>query len=151
MKTLIFGAVLLLSAIPAWATEEAATLGLDKTYPLQGESVQILVSHPSYPELDKVRLKATNRPSSTVEESEDLPAPDSDGKVNWTPKHSGLVVLSATAPALGDTPEVKLSKNLSVRYPSFPPLGLAMFLLAATTIFGGLILVLSRLKGQQPA
>jgi hypothetical protein len=150
MKTLILWGVILLSAAPSLATDEAATLGLDKTYPLQGESVQIMISHATYPALEKVRIKATYRPSSTVEEIEELPAPDSDGKVNWMPKHSGIVVLSAAAPALGDIPEVKLSKNLSVRYNGFPPLGLAMFLLAATTLFGGLILVLSRLKGQQP-
>lgn len=141
--------VLLSLALGAAATEEKPTLGLSQDYPLKGQTVRIMVSHASYPRLETVKLTATYRPNSMVEFKEELPAPNSFGELEWAPRESGIVVLNATAPALDGVPAIALNKNVSVRFGSFPPAGMLIFGLAILTLFGGLALVLTRLKGAE--
>lgn len=134
---------LLLLALPTLATEEKPTIGLSgDAYPLVGKEVQILVSHASYPHLENFSVKVIYRPNSNVEQEEVLGHTNDNGIIAWTPKHAGITTITAEAPALDGIEAVKLSKNISVRFGHFPPLGILIFALAATTLFGGLILIL---------
>ncbi len=130
----------------AYATEERPTLGLEGgAFPLINQPVNILVSHASYPDLEKFELTATYRPNSSTSFVEKLPAPNDMGRVEWIPKEAGIATLTAIAPELKgveDGNAVKLETNVSVRYGSFPMSGILIFLLAALTLFGGLIVTL---------
>lgn len=128
--------------LAAVATEEIPTIGLGEAFPLKGQDVQILVSHASYPRLQDFTVTVTYRPNSDAAQVEVLGNPNDNGIITWKPRHAGITTITAEAPELGEFEAVKLSKNVSVRFGSFPPLGLFIFTLAALTLFGGLALVL---------
>lgn len=130
--------LMILSGLNAWATPEKPQLGLDESFPLEGQPVKVYISHPTYPRLQDFEVSATYRPNSEVSFTEKLPAPNSYGVVEWSPQQAGIVTLSAKVP------ELALSKNISVRYVGFPPSGLAILGLAAFILFGGLITVILR-------
>lgn len=136
----------------AWATEERPALGLDGvTYPQVGEPVRLLISHASYPELERFQVKVTYRPNSDVSKSETLPPPNDFGVLEWTPTDAGITTLTAEAPALEGFEPVKLTLQVSVRYGGFPLSGLLMFIFSMLTLFGGLTLVILKTTGQTSA
>lgn len=141
---------LLLASGVAFATEERPTLGLEgDAFPMVNQAINILVSHASYPNLEKFKLTVTYRPNSSTSFIEELPAPNDMGRVEWTPKKAGIATLTAIAPGVEDQNEVKLEKNVSIRYGSFPLSGILIFLLAALTLFGGLLITLLASRHKQ--
>jgi len=136
-------ALLLLGTGLASATEERPTLGLEgNEFPVINQPINILVSHASYPDLEKFKVTATYRPNSSTSFTEELPAPNDMGRVEWLPKEAGIATLTAVAPGVEDDKEVKMETNVSIRYGSFPLSGILIFLLAAITLFGGLIVTI---------
>lgn len=134
--------------LPVLATEEIPTIGLSEAYPLKGQEVQVLISHASYPHLENFTVTVTYRPNSDASQVEVLGNPNDNGIITWKPRHAGITTITAEAPAFETFEEVKLSKNVSVRFGAFPPLGILIFVLATLTLFGGLIVVL--LKTTKP-
>ncbi|MBF2054035.1 MAG: hypothetical protein IGS03_11315 [Candidatus Sericytochromatia bacterium] len=136
----------------AAATEERPTLGLDGVqYPLVGEPVRVLISHASYPELERFQVKVTYRPNSDVSKEEVLPPPNDFGTVEWTPTAAGITILTAEAPAIEGFEAVKLTLQISVRHGGFPLSGLLIFVFSMLTLFGGLALVILKTTGKSPA
>lgn len=100
--------------------EAHAQLQLSNDTPAVGDEVTITVTEPVS------EWKATYRPNSGVEEvAIELTAPSTT--YTWTPDRAGLVQLSAGS----------ASRNVSVRFSSFPVLGLFIMLIAAAVLFGG--------------
>jgi len=132
----------LISAV--WATEERPTIGLvGGAYPVIHQPVTLLISHASYPHLEKFEVKVTYRPNSETSKEEILSAPNDNGELIWTPTEAGITLIQAQAPALTEGGEsVKITQNISVRFGSFPVMGMLIFVLAALALFGGLILVI---------
>ena len=136
----------------ARATEERPTLGLDGVqYPLVGEPVRVLISHASYPELERFQVKVTYRPNSDVSKEEVLPPPNDFGTLEWTPTAAGITTLTAEAPAIEGFEAVKLSLQVSVRHGGFPLSGLLIFVFSMLTLFGGLALVILKTTGKSSA
>lgn len=124
----------------AMATEEIPALGLNgDPYPLVNTPTQIMISHASYPDLSQFKVSVTYRANSSTSHEETLGTPNADGYVSWTPQQAGITILKATAPALepGEK-EVVIEKSISVRFGSFPLMGMLIFLLSAGVLFGGL-------------
>lgn len=143
IKWLLLMLAMGLSSLPAQATPEKAVLGLEGgRFPKQGEPVQVLISHPTYPHLEDFEVTVTYRPNSSQSFAEKLPKPNDMGIVTWTPKQAGITTLTAKAPGVPGEKQLELSTQVSVRYGSFPVSGIIIFLFAALTLFGGLILTI---------
>jgi hypothetical protein len=128
----------------AWATPEKPGIGIKDNYPLKDQAIQIYVSHATVP-LERFQVSVTYRPNSMVSRTEELGNPDTNGYLSWTPKDAGVTILKATLPGSKDK-ELSFSKQVSVRYGHFPPMGLLIFLLASLTLFGGLAWTLVKSK-----
>lgn len=143
---LIFGLILLFWFFPVQvgATPEKPGIGIKDNYPLKGQAIQIYVSHATMP-LERFQVSVTYRPNSMVSRTEELGNPDANGYLTWTPKDAGVTILKATLPGSKDK-DLSFSKQVSVRYGSFPLMGLMIFLLASLTLFGGLAWTLVKSK-----
>lgn len=148
-KVFLFLIILSCLVLPATATPEKPAIGLKdgSKYPLLDQATQILISHATYPDLTQFKVQVTYRPNSMVTFTKNIGSPDSDGRLSWTPHDAGICVIEAIAPGLkeGDK-EIKITNKVSVRYGSFPPMGLLVMLLAACTLFGGLIYSFTKLQ-----
>ncbi|MBT9546460.1 MAG: hypothetical protein IV090_13810 [Candidatus Sericytochromatia bacterium] len=145
-RTLILGMLLLFCffSLQAIATPEKPGIGIKDNYPLKDQAIQIYVSHATVP-LERFQVSVTYRPNSMVSRTEELGHPDANGYLNWTPKDAGVTILKATLPGSKDK-DLNFSKQVSVRYGSFPLMGLLIFLLASLTLFGGLAWTLVKSK-----
>ena len=143
LHPLLLPGLLLLGLAPALATEEKPAIGIvGDPYPLVGQPVQVLISHPSHPQLESFGVSVTYRPNSAAPVRDEIGSPNANGILSWTPRMPGITTLKAVA-AGGDKP-LELSKNVSVRFEGFPPLGMLIFALAGLTLFGGLGWVLTK-------
>jgi len=145
-------ALLVAAAAGAAGTAEppapALELAIADERPLRAEPVRITVTAGGAPAAGAV-VEAIYRPNSSTTYREALPPADSSGTLFWTPRDAGPVTLEArpggaggpptapeTAPATGPP---ATSLVVAVRYPGFPPSGLAIMLLAGGLLFGGAV------------
>lgn len=137
---LVLCAILALAAVSALAATPGdpgagIELTIDDERPFRAESVRIHVSAGGAPAAGAV-VEAIYRPNSSTTHREPLPPADSSGTIFWTPRDAGPVTLEARLPtALESPPGATLT--VAVRYPGFPPSGLAIMVLAGCLLLGG--------------
>jgi hypothetical protein len=142
-RWLLFLALCFLPSL-AWATPERPGIGVEVDYPIQGQPVQIYISHATA-KLEQFQFSVTYRPNSMVSHKEELGHPNDNGYLTWTPKDTGVTILQASIPGSTDK-TANVSKQISVRYAGIPLLGILIFLLASITLFGGFAWTLSHSK-----
>ena len=113
----------------------AVELSIADERPLRGEPVRLTVSAGAVPAPGAL-VEAIYRPNSSTTYREPLPPADSSGTVFWTPRDAGPVTLEVRLAADLETPPAT-SRTVAVRYPGFPPSGLAIMLLAGVLLLGG--------------
>lgn len=102
-----------------------------------------VVDESGAPVVDGV-VRALYFPNSKVEREVEVGTTDAAGQVEWTPSHPGIAVLSASS---DDTSHG--SSSYSVRFDGVPASGLAVFVVAATILLGGLVFGIRRLQSEQ--
>jgi hypothetical protein len=120
------------SAPPAPAQDGAPRIVTEDPYPLRGETVAVGVEGADGRPLAGVEVRARYRPNSETAHSASLGRTGADGRVDWTPDDAGVVLLEA-----GPEDAATATTRVSVRFGSFPPLGLLVMVVAALLLFGG--------------
>ena len=105
----------------AGAGQAHAQMQLSSDTPAVGDQVTITVAEPVS------EWKATYRPNSGVVEEVSSKLDGPSTTFTWTPDRAGIVQLSAGS----------ATRNVSVRFSSFPVLGMIIMLIAAGVLFGG--------------
>ncbi|MCG8417373.1 MAG: hypothetical protein MJE77_05450 [Proteobacteria bacterium] len=105
------------------ATPAGAQIEISIEHPIVGQEVTLTLSKPA----DQVTV--TYRPNSAVKEEVTIKPKTAGpaGTFTWTPDRAGIASLKAGS----------ATKNLSVRFHSFPWAGLLIMLFAGAVLFGG--------------
>lgn len=135
-RSLVAAALLVLAVFPALAQAPAEDGPPEilpaSPYPLRGEPTELTVAAADGRPLPGVSVRALYRPNSETAHTEELGTTGDDGRLAWTPADAGVVTLATH----GDAGAVAQAR-VSVRYGSFPLLGLLVMLAAALLLFGG--------------
>lgn len=118
---------LLAGVLPGVAA--AAGIEVADTFPTRGEATELRVETGEGP-LAEVVVEALYRPNSETASSEELPPTDDHGTVRWVPRDAGIVTLSVVGRS-------DLSRNVAVRFGTFPRNGVAIMIVAGLLLFGG--------------
>lgn len=106
----------LLLCLAVEATEETPTIGFSGPQPPQlGQPLQILISHASYPQLEAVSVTVTCQNGLDAPQQERLSNPNDSGILTWIPAHSGDCLITASGPALADSPALEISQRVTVQ------------------------------------
>ena len=110
--------------------------------PQRGKKCSVQVTGISEQGIDptKAKVQLTVRPNSLVEDTTDLGALDSEGKLTWTPTVTGVCTLAVLGPDTEGQKGTKkvASRSVAVRFGHVPPLGLLVFTVAGVALFGGM-------------
>ncbi len=98
-----------------------AQIELSNDTPSVDEVITVTLAEPA------TELMVTYRPNSGVVEKTPITLAEASTTFSWTPDRAGIATLSAGS----------ASKNVSIRFSSFPLLGLMIMLGAASILFGG--------------
>ena len=125
-----------------WLTglASAAEIRLSTEMPVEGQVVQLTVDAPD----PSGEVVVTYRPGSAVPATEAL-ALGPGGTARWVPAQPGRAGLA------GSRGEERASRAVSVRFTGVPLGGVAVFLLAAGSLFGGIGWSLKRLMRDRAA
>jgi hypothetical protein len=120
------------AAPPAPAQDGAPRIVTEDSDPLRGETVTVGVEGADGRPQADVEIRARYRPNSETAHSSSLGRTGAEGRVDWTPDDAGVVLLEA-----GPEDAPTATTRVSVRFGSFPPLGLLVMVVAALILFGG--------------
>ncbi len=122
---------------------QAASIDLEARDLVIGQPITLTVT-PDNSTADDWTVTANYFPNSVVEEAEAIGTTDSAGSVTWTPRHAGIVLLSASRG------EETAGRAVGVKFVSLPAGAALMFIIAGTILLGCAGWALVRLMEHDP-